>query len=57
MRFQLDARCAKVTPVPMLLPHQQITINEPPSSGATSVEKRFGRMSPQSQVIKITILT
>ena len=33
MRFQPDARCATIAPVPMLLQHQEIAINEPPSSG------------------------
>ena len=55
--FQPDARCATIALVPMLLPQQEIAINEPPSSGANSAERRFRRMWPQSQVIKNTILT
>ena len=57
IRFQPDARCATIAPVPMLLQHQEIAINEPPSSGTNSAERRLRRMRPQSQVIKNTILT
>ena len=39
MRFQPDARCATIAPVPMLLQHQEVAINEPPSSGTNSAER------------------